>query len=140
MTTDRAEYVAGLRQLADLLEQHDELPLPHDGSATKLLLSFLGDDDPKSALVAAARVIPGKLDKNVWGNYFDLDATLGGPQGLKIKLCAFRDDVCERVVVGTETVTKRVPDPNVTVPMVDVTETVEHVRWDCKPLLSGGAS
>lgn len=135
--TDRTEYIAGLRQLADLLEQHDELPLPHDGSGSALLLSFLSGADPKSAFVAAARVIPGKLDKDVRGNYYDLRGTLGGPQGLQILLCAFRADVCERVVTGVETVTKQVPDPAVTVPLVEVTEKVETVEWICRPLLAG---
>jgi hypothetical protein len=138
MTTDRTEYVAGLRQLADLLEQHDELPVPYEGSATSMTMYFLSQG--RDAFVAAARVMPGRLDKKVRDTVYELRARLGGDDGLKVDLAAYRNDVCERVVTGTETVTKRVPDPNVTVPMVDVTETVEHVRWECKPLLSGGAS
>jgi DhnA family fructose-bisphosphate aldolase class Ia len=45
-----------------------------------------------------------------------------------------RKTVCERVVTGTETVTKQVPDP--AAPLVEVTEEVEKVEWVCRPLLA----
>jgi len=46
------------------------------------------------------------------------------------------EQVCERVVTGTEVITREVPDPKVRVSMVTVTETVETVEWICSPLLS----
>jgi hypothetical protein len=51
---------------------------------------------------------------------------------------ARRDQVCERVVTGTETVTRTVKDPAALaeVPEVEVTEEVEIVKWECKPLLA----
>jgi hypothetical protein len=118
-TTDRTEYVAGLRQLADLLEQHDELPLPHEGRKhAPMTFYFLSGTDPKAKMVAAVRALPVPLLKGPRDdNYFDLNGTL---HGLTIRLCAYRAAVCERVVVGTET--------------------VETVEWRCSPLLSGGAS
>lgn len=140
--TDRSQYIAGLRQLADLLEQHDELPVPHDGSDSPITVHFLGGSDPKSAFVAAARLVPGKLDKLAWADYFDLETTFGGPDGLRFALTAYRRDVCERVVTGVETVTHTVPDPDVEVPLVEVTEQVEQIEWRCRPLLAsdpGGA-
>lgn len=36
MTADRAGYIAGLRMLADLLEQHGDLPLPYQGKGTPM--------------------------------------------------------------------------------------------------------
>jgi hypothetical protein len=142
MTTDRSQYIAGLRELADLLEQHDELRLPYHGSSgnTPVAFHFFGGDDPKSEFVAAARLVPGKLDKSAWAQYFDLETTLGGPDGLRLVLSARRNDVCERVVTGVETVTRHVPDPDAEVPLVEVTEQVEQVEWVCRPLLPGGAS
>jgi hypothetical protein len=139
ITTDtRAEYVKGLRALADLLEQHDELPLPYQGGKhSPMSLTFLSDDDPKGRLAAAARAMPGRLDKQVresaeYGNYFDLRCRL---DGLHIKLTAYRDAVCERVVVGTREVTREVVVPVKTVTET-VTETVEDIRWECRPLLA----
>ncbi len=135
----RGAYISGLRKVADLLEQHDELPLPSAGDIFPMTFTFLSGGDRKAALAAAARLIPSQLHKKVrdgdYGSYFDLEGRL---DGLMIQLTAFRDDVCERVVTGTREVTKQVPDPAVDVPLVEVTETVEEVEWVCGPLLAGG--
>lgn len=140
MTTDRAEYIAGLRQLADLLEQHpDALPLPYQGHWVPITFHFLTGEDPKSALAAAVRALPIRLDKSGGDSYFDLTGSL---HGLSIVLTAFRNEVCERVVTGTETVTKQVRDPEAaaqalaSVPLVEITETVEQVQWICRPLMA----
>jgi hypothetical protein len=138
--TDRAEYIAGLRQLADLLEQNpDALPLPYEGRSGAITFHFLSGEDPKAEMAAAARAIPTRLDKSGGDSYFDLTGSL---HGLKIELTAFRDAVCERVVTGTETVTEQVRDPEAaeqalaSVPLVEVTRTIEHVEWRCTPLLA----
>lgn len=140
--TRRAGYVSGLRKLADLLEQHPELPLPYHGSDSTITFMFLHGPDAKARFAAAARVIlygtGGELEKHVsdggeYGDYFDL---VGAIDGLKIELTAYRDAVCERIVTGTREVTKTVPDPAIKVPTVEVTETVEDVRWVCRPVMA----
>jgi hypothetical protein len=123
-----AEYTAGLRQLADLLDAHPEWPLP----LHQVILMFTGDD-ARGRFAAAARLFPGPLTKSTTDKFFDLTGAL---RGLDVELTAYRDVVCERVVVGTETITKQVPDPTVTVPLVEVTETIEQVEWRCSPVLS----
>jgi hypothetical protein len=133
----RADYIAGLRQLADLLEQRDDLPLPYTGTGSELLFILHRNDDQRALLAAFARAFPGRIEKRVRGEDFDLKASL---RGLRVQVIADRNEVCERIVTGTDTVTKEVPDPTVQVPLVEVTETVEHVEWVCRPLLSGGAS
>jgi hypothetical protein len=140
-TTDRAEYVKGLRALADLLEQHDELPLPYQGGKhSPMSLTFLSDDDAKGRLATAARLMPGRLDKQVresvdYGDYFDLHGRI---HGLHVKLTAYRDAVCERIVVGTREVTREVVVP-VETRTETVTETVEDVEWRCGSLLAPDA-
>lgn len=134
----RDAYTSGLRKLADLLDQHPDLPLPsvgRGGGTPPVRIDFFGDD-AREAMAAAARAIPGPLTKRVWGDgaYFALDAQL---DGLTVALDAERDVVCERVVTGTRKVTKTVPDPAVVVPMVEVTETVEDVEWRCGSVLAG---
>jgi len=146
--TDRAEYIAGLRQLADLLEAHDELPLPVEGRISAINFHFLFDDDPRTALADAVRAMPISLAKNDPASsdyaetYFELAGYL---RGLEVKLVAFREQVCERVVVDRREVTVEVPDPEALaeVPTVTETHTVETVEWRCHPVLApavdGGA-
>lgn len=134
MTADRAGYITGLRALADALEQQPELPLPYDGTLSELSVFT----QTKAEAAAYARLLPGKVDKAVTDdrNYgFQL---LGALHGLRVRVYAPREQVCERVVLGTETVTREVPDPEAlaAVPTTTVTETVEKVEWRCTPLLA----
>lgn len=134
--TERSEYVAGLRALADLLEQHDIIPLPWAGSGSPMSMNFLYGGDEKERLIAAMRAIGGTWQKDVrdgeYSDYFDATRKL---HGLSIKLTAYRDAVCRRVVKGTETVD---------VPAVEAqparTERREIVEWVCEPLLAEAVS
>jgi hypothetical protein len=138
-TTDpRAAYTAGLRQLADILDAHPEVPLPYEGRVSPISFAFHGYEveDHAGELAAAARIlIPGSRTKNADGNYFRVTGSL---HGLKIECWAMREQVCERVVVGTREVIREVPDPEAlaAVPTTVVTETVEDVEWRCAPLLA----
>lgn len=133
----RASYIAGLRQLADLLEQHEDMPLPWDGSRRYADLDWLffdrEEEQQKALMATLARYLPGQVEKNATGDYFHLRGRIAG---LHVRAMASRDAVCVRRVVGTREVTRTVPDPSFDVPLVDVTETVEDVEWDCTPLLA----
>lgn len=141
METHRADYVAGLRQLADLLEAHEELPLPYDGNSGAMSFMFLSGEDPRAAMADAVRALPVPLSKNdpakndYADSYFELSGRL---HGLKIKLTAWRAQVCERVVVDTREVTEEVPDPEALaeVPKVKQRRTVETIEWRCNPVLA----
>lgn len=132
MDETRAAAISGLRKLADLLEAHSELPLPYHGfdSYVPLTIYMLGSDRP--AFVDAVRALPGKANKRVDNDTYRVSVKL---DGLEVEVAAYRDDVCERVVTGTREVKKMIPDPNVVVPVVEVTEVVEDVEWVCSPLL-----
>jgi len=133
----RSEYIAGLRQLADLLEQHeDELPLPVNGRLSPIGFQFLLGDDPKGALAAAVRAIPVRLDKHApdtsyHDTYYDLEGWL---HGLRISLTAYRDAVCERVVVSADTVV--IPAKPAQPAEPERTVIVEQVEWVCHPVLA----
>jgi hypothetical protein len=137
----RAGYIAGLRLLADALEQHPDADLPADGTSLPLSITFWGED-ARERMAAAARAIPCTWTKQVrdseYRSYFDLSGNLAG---LKISLTAYRDAVCERVVTGTHEETKTVPDPEAlaAVPQVTVTNVVEHVTWECHSILKPDA-
>ena len=96
---------------------------------------FLSGDDNKAGMAAAARALRGPWVKTGDGTYFDLS---GRVAGLSVRLCAYRDQVCTKVVTGTREVTKMVKDPAAlaSVPEIEVTETVEDVEWQCSPLLA----
>ena len=131
----RADYIAGLRLLADALERSPEVPLPYEGIATDMTFHFLHGDDPKAAMAACARALPTSFTKDADGKYFDLHGKLAG---LRVNLVAFRAEVCERVVTGTRQVEIEEPDPEAlaAVPTVTRIEVVEDVEWVCSPILA----
>lgn len=133
--SDRTEYVAGLRILADLLERHDDLPLPTHGDVSWLLFGTKGERDTAAQIV---RRMPGIWTKVPYGD--EGKETLFGfiaeQRGVSLKVVVYRDAVCERIVTGTERVTETIPDPAVQVPLVEVTREVETVEWRCSPLLA----
>lgn len=139
-TDNRSECIAGLRAMADLLEATDALPLPEPVNFAWNVWGNFQDDVP-AEVARIAKLLPGRLDKNdptvsdFNGRYYQLTGKVGG---LTTEICAYREMVCERVVTGSETVTKTVPAPDA--PTVEVTETVETVEWICKPILAKAAS
>lgn len=98
---ERTEYVAGLRQLADVLERNPDLRLPYTGSHGALLVITPPWTDHRAELAAWVKVLPGRKDGHVRNEMFDLASSFAG---LKIKVICSRDKVCERVVVGTQTI------------------------------------
>jgi hypothetical protein len=132
--TSRREYAAGLRKLADIIDDCPEVPLPYEGTNSPLMITFFRfeydtDEDVRQAMMAARKAIGGQWDKDASSAYFNLDRHLFG---LKLQLTAPRESVCERVVVGTHEETKQKP-----IKYETVTETIEDVRWECSPVLSG---
>lgn len=129
----RAEYIAGLRVLADLLDANPDLRIPYDGQAQAPLM-VMPHGDERAALAQWARALPGRKEKQTRDGYFDL---IGSLRGLYIKVICHRDEVCEKVVTGTREVTEEVADPELlaAVPKVTVTKTVEDVSWVCRPIL-----
>jgi hypothetical protein len=136
---DHTTLVAALREAADLLEQHPDLPQPYitsSSNGTASLSWYLhGDNLGLSGQKDAAALIVSTID----GEWLKGSGDWEGPLGtfsqrrglLRLTVTVTRDAVCERVVVGTETRT---------IPAVEAqperTETVEKVEWRCQPLLA----
>lgn len=121
--------VAGLRALADLIESKG------------LTGRFCGDNecfpldihvDTKTEAAAWARALTDVTKRAAHSS--DNMLINGRAGGVHVRVWVDRNEVCERVVVGTREVTKTVPSPDA--PMVEVTETVEDVEWICSPLLA----
>jgi hypothetical protein len=143
-TIARRQHTYGLRILADTLDAHDELQLPVEGSDIPLSFYFW-DADARARMAAAARALPCKLAKGVRendseeGGYFDMHGSLAG---LTIKLTAYRNTVCKRVVTGTRDVTEKVKDPEAlaAVPEIEVTRTEKTYKWECEPVTKPAVS
>lgn len=128
----RAEYVAGLRALADLLEQHPDLPLPYEDKFSWNVWPH-ETADVKAEISRIRRLLPGRFDKRAPDSeyaavYFTLTGHL---RGLTLEIATYRDQVCERVVTGQREVTTEVPTATET-----VTVTEDIVEWRCHPLLA----
>ena len=126
-----AETVSLLCSFADHLEQHPEL-VPYNPEAD--FATFASDADDFAAKV---RLIGGDRRKE-YPDGFDMVRVIrdfGG--GVRLRLIGTRSQVCERKVVGTETV--EVPDPAYIAAAPLVTETREVVEWECASVLGGVA-
>jgi hypothetical protein len=100
-------------------------------------VGFHSSASAREDLAAAARAMPCAWTKDAWETgdggraYFDLAGQLGE---LKIKLGAYRDAVCTRVVTGTEE--REVEEVVTPAETRKVTQTVEVVEWQCGSLLA----
>lgn len=126
---ERIAWLNGIRQMADFLEQHPDVPLPSDHQPV-----YIWGTDAKRQLAAAALAL-GDAEKEADASFFSLVRRFG-PIVYTVKAC--RENVCERVVVGTKTITTQVPPEGVE--MLTVTSEEEIVEWRCPPsILAFGA-
>ena len=133
---ERADYVAGLRALADLLAENTLLPKP-----TSMPLYVYVDTKDEILTYLAAMTGPVKKEYEDRDDYgFSIK---GHILGVKVEVTIrSRSTVCERIVLGTREVTEEIPDPEAlaAVPTITVTKTVEDIRWECVPLLAEKSS
>lgn len=141
---DRASVLAAaVRRLADVIESAPTIVSVFEGGLDPLqgFVGYAHEDGKEAALAEFARVARrngATVTKAGDDKWFEMVADFGA---LRFKAFTNREEVCERVVTGVETVTKSVPDPAVVAaaPLVEVTETVETVEWVCRPLLAADA-
>lgn len=144
---DARQIIDGLRALADTLTASPELVellglrWSDFGRHGKINVSVAGQDNARQAIAAFTRAAlrsGATVDKSMSDKWGGVVARFGS---VGVEVFAEREEVCERVVVGTREVTKEVPDPAAlaAMPRVTVTETVEDVEWKCRPLLDAGA-
>ena len=137
---ERAEYIKGLRMLADVLDKHPEVQLPVAGAmrdGQPALFYFDGSPGGLAAMAAARKAFPCAWSKSFsgGGEYTDWLNLTGELAGVQIQLYTYRDAVCERVVTGTEDrEVEEIVQPAVT---RKVTRPVEIVEWVCHPVLAG---
>lgn len=119
------ERANALRTLADLIEAKPELA---GSQFTPIEMNLWVDDVDE--LARLTRQVGGARSKVDLGSTLTVRRDFGAR--VYLDLNAKRDQVCEAVVVGTETV--EIPDPDVVVPTVTVERPV--VEWKCSPILT----
>lgn len=144
-TDTAATLAARLQVVTDLLAAHPDLPSPcvfAYGSTTSVdvtwqLMNTEGTkDDQRAAAQQIVRAIGGTWKKSPWGDRFDLERRHDDDPMIKLEILAHRDQMCERVVVGTEQVT--IPAQPAQPAVEAQPERVEErdvVEWRCAPLL-----
>jgi hypothetical protein len=143
MSAESQMAAATHRAVADFIDAHPDLPPPfvsvYDHRPDKadlrwyLNINDKGDEAIQRALaVAIVRGVGGKWDKDFSDNEARFEQTRAG---MNMLVTVQREAVCERRVVGTE---------SVTLPAVAAQpeRTVERelVEWDCSPVLAEVAS
>lgn len=130
-----------LRTVADILEQHPNLPAPsvsfyQSGNVSVhwyLCLDSYGmvENMQKHYAAEIVRALGGKWNKEESGDDFRFAQQR---DGIDYTILVKRSAVCERIVVGTETVT--VPAMPAREALPARIETREVVEWRCEPLLA----
>lgn len=125
----RAEYIAGLRMLADLIETN---ALTGRSDGDNVFSPFNVHVDTKAEAAAWARALTEVTKTPATSS----DSLLieGRAGTLHVRVWVDRDEVCERIVTGQREVTKEVVTA---VETVTVTEDI--VEWRCSPLLADDA-
>ena len=115
------EYTKGLRELAGFIDEH----IPAHELDYGIQINLFADT--AESLLKKARSLGGAWKKEDKGQWFTLRRDFG-PHHVDINI--YRDEVCERVQVGTETI--EVPDP--AAPKVTVEQPI--YEWRCPESLN----
>ena len=133
LTAAQARFVAGLRELADLIERAPAVAGPCPSYQHNLFA------ESGESMAGLAKAIGGRWDKVTVGDYFVLRRRIAGDwfSGVTVEINGRHEQVCERVVTGTRTV--EIPDPEVvaSAPKVRIEEDV--IEWRCPDVLRSAA-
>jgi hypothetical protein len=136
------EFASGLRLLATLIEENPELADNfRNGLRDSGINVHLRSSDPAAEMANIARIARrygATTNKSITEKMHNVMCDFGT---VRFDILAWREEVCERVVVDTREVVEEVPDPELlaAVPTVTVTRTEDVVEWQCRPLLAAEA-
>lgn len=119
----REEYCAGLEALAQFLRTNPQCKLPEQ-------VNFIEYTWHKERVVEFAKTA-GHVEKD-YGEYYVAVLKHFGPINYGVRIS--RENVCERVVVGTKTI----PGREAYIVPAEPAHEEEIVKWECTPLLALG--
>lgn len=132
------EYAAGWARLTEFLAANPDITSGANTYSYSVLVYLSPGDDvlPRMADYTRRAKAAGARVEKQYGEYGKVLLHFGP---IYLQVYASREDVCERVVVGTREVEVEEPDPEAlaAVPTVKRTEIVEVVEWQCHPILAG---
>jgi hypothetical protein len=116
--SENFQYARGLRELADFLDSHPDLPIFNCPDVATHIWN-------RKDFLNAVRAMGG-AKKDYAGDYFKLVKTFTG--GVTLRIQCERQTVCERVVTGEE----EIEVFDLTAPKIKVKR--EKYEWRCDPL------
>jgi hypothetical protein len=130
-----AELASGLRHVADFIKANPEFAewFRYTLAVAAINLHLTDEEDQAAALGRFSRAVlrnGGTVDKKIDDQWYTVVASFGA---VKAETLTYRNQVCEAVVVGQETVKIRKPPPKDE--WAEVEETRDIVKYECKPLL-----
>lgn len=132
--TNSTNIPARLRAVAELIEAHPDLPAPmvtgYSSGRVEVDWFVNHDNQQRDTMLAIRRGIGGTWHKAPSETYYLLRRDYAGAV---LTIYADREQVCERVVVGTETVT--IPAQPAVEAQPERTEVREVVEWRCEPVI-----
>jgi hypothetical protein len=139
---DAKEYTWGWAKLAQFLADNPDIAERATAYTERVLVYLAPGDDTVSRLADYARrgVRAGARVEKTYDDKYGNVLLRFGPVHLQVY--SLRDEVCERIVVGTREVVEEVQDPEAlaAVPTITQTRTEDIVEWQCRPLLAGEQS
>jgi hypothetical protein len=129
-----AEFVQGLRELAQFYEDHLEVKLPQYSSHFSVFANeylYGSKEEAKETVIAAAKAF-GHSEKIYSQESFQLVKEFTG--GIKLTVLTDRKVVCTPVVVGKKTIPGRV-EPAVAERYIPEA-TVDEIEWKCESILA----
>jgi hypothetical protein len=148
-TPSLRDAAGALIELAELVEQHPEIPSPGFelrgyGEGSRIKFSHYGPD-AEEQIAKLVKILGVPFTKNdpteshYNESYYVLEGTWAG---VKVEIVTHRSMVCERVVVLTEDVEEEVPDPELVkaLPTVKQHHTREIVEWQCNPVIAAATA
>ena len=124
-----AEYVAGLRAVADFIEAYPELGTPVEQQLN--IFPRWPEKDVKENAAQAVHAF-GKIKKD---SYNDDIILCGYVSGFQIRLWVPRDQICERIELERKIVPAE-PEKTFVIPARPEIEQVVY-GWKCAPILEG---
>lgn len=120
---ERAQHLAGMRALCDLLEANPEITLPIEITQSAYT-DYWGTKDSVLALKNAV----GRVDKFEADHLQSMGFKAELPHNKRLVIYIPREQVCKARVVGTKTILVKKPAEY-------EEKVVNDVVWDCEPLL-----
>jgi hypothetical protein len=126
----RLDFISGLRQLAQVFESNPDMPIP--GWSQEITIWPDKLEDSKADAKKLLEVLGGTEKK--YDNLFELSWNFG--QMLKLRFLTYRENICERVVVGKKVIPAQ---EERVIPATE--EYVEDiVEWKCSSILASSTS